>query len=120
MRRVLAVQILALALAGCAARPIHPGAVDRIDSTAYDTLIVAQAVLDEAKAQIKSGKLPASSKTIVNQAGAAYDVARQALKTYHESAADVRAGDAAALSRALADVDRLITQVRGLTTGGAK
>lgn len=117
-RQVVLIPVLALLLS-CAGRPIHPGAVDKLDSTAYDALLIAQAVLDEAKAQVKSGKLPNTDavKSAINRAGAAYDVARLAQKTYHETTAAARSVSAESLLEALRVMDGLVQGVRALTTG---
>src|SRR5689334_15589748 len=44
-----------LASAGCTARyAVHPGSLNATDSTAYDALLVAQSMIDEARAEAKT------------------------------------------------------------------
>ena len=39
-----------LAVSGCVARyPVHPGALDKTDSAAYDVLLIAQSTIDQAR-----------------------------------------------------------------------
>lgn len=60
----------------------HPGALDNFDSQTYDALLVAQGVLDQATIEFKQGNLPAASKAVINDAGNAYNLARDAWLGY--------------------------------------
>lgn len=117
-RKVLALPlIIAVLLAGCAAQDYkvkYPGALDQLDGKAYEVLGVAQATLDAAKAEQKAGTLPATAIPVINRAGAAYNVARDAWLIYREQ---VKAGkdstaSAAALTNNLNLVNDAILQVR--------
>jgi hypothetical protein len=51
----IAVAILVLTTAACAAHyKIHPGARNATDSAAYDTMLIAEAAIDEARSNLKS------------------------------------------------------------------
>lgn len=79
------VWILALIfLAGCGRSALvrHPDAIDELDARTYDTLVVAQAVLDNAKVAILAGRLTPNAKPVVNAAGSAYDTLRQVWLEY--------------------------------------
>jgi len=82
-RKYLAVLVVPLLLLGCGKNyKAHPGAVDTFDSKTYDTLLIAQAGLDEAKQQFAIGKLPPASKNVINGAGNAYNLLRDAWNGY--------------------------------------
>jgi hypothetical protein len=77
------VLVLPLTLAaGCAIR--HPNQRNAFDGATYDTLIVAQAALNQAKVEVAA--FP-QYKEQVNQAIAAYNAARAAYALYHTAAA---------------------------------
>ena len=60
---LLLVALLAAATSACAARyTIHPGALNKTDSAAYDILLVAETAIDQARLDYKSGQLPAGAK----------------------------------------------------------
>jgi hypothetical protein len=79
---VLVALVITLAMMpGCAHKATpHPNQIDAFDGATYDTLITAQATLDEAKVQFGQGKFASvpTAKVIINDAGAAYDQARTA------------------------------------------
>jgi hypothetical protein len=82
-RKLLAVLVVPLLLLGCGKNyKAHPGAVDNFDSKTYDTLLIAQAGLDDAKQQVAIGKLPPSAKDVINGAGNAYNLLRDAWNGY--------------------------------------
>ncbi len=107
--RAPAVLLLAFALSGCAGTryTVHPGSVDTFESVAYDTLLEAQTAIDAAKANLAAGK-PYPSKDVINRASRAYNVAKDALKLYH----DTRGINKAALATDLADVLKLLESIR--------
>jgi hypothetical protein len=85
MKRALPIVMLLL-LTGCAKNyVVHPGSVDVLASKTYDTLLVAQSVLDNAKLAITEGKLPATIKPVINNAGSAYTLLRSMLDQYQKS-----------------------------------
>lgn len=86
MRKLLAV-ILAMTffVSGCAIKSgyvNHPNAINTFDSDAYDTLIGAQAAIEEAKANIAAHP---EAKDSLNAAIKVYNLAEAAEKTYHAS-----------------------------------
>lgn len=112
-----AVSTLALAvlfLAGCAARPIHPGAANQFDSTTYDTLITAESVIDSTKTDLANNAFPANVaatvKTAVNGLITAYDALDTSYQAYHAAAL---AGTATAAQQA--DVTTKSNQVTAAT-----
>lgn len=106
--------------AGCAKHVVlHPGAVDEFDSQTYDALLVAQASLNEAKAQTEAGALPAAAVAPLNEAIKAYDVAEAAWQAYHAAGAT----DAAKreLQTALAAMTAALGELQKLAAkGGAR
>jgi hypothetical protein len=78
---VLVLAVLFLA-SGCAARlAVHPGAINQVDSAAYDALLIAEAAIDQAKAEYAAGQL-AGNKQALDALIASYDVTRLAWLTY--------------------------------------
>lgn len=109
MRRLGIVLSLWLVLGvGCASKNqhiSHPNAINQVDSSAYDTLLTAQAALEEAKAHISEHP---EAKQVLNQAIASYNSAQAAYKIYHglgdpQSGADL----ATSLSQLLASVSEV-------------
>lgn len=89
-------KILALTLCfslfcvGCANRAAQapiPGAVNQFDSDTYLSLITAQAVIDQTKADLANGTFSPSVvsavKTATNKASIAYNAALAAYTAYH-------------------------------------
>lgn len=89
MKRALTL-VLCLTLAGCAARPIHPGAANRFDSTTYDTLVTSKSVIDTTKTDLANNAFPAAVaanvKTAVNGLVVAYNTLDTAYQAYHKAA----------------------------------
>jgi predicted lipoprotein len=88
--------LVMIASVGChtkAAVP-HPNQLDAFDGQTYDSLVAAQATLDEAKAQFAAGKLPPTAKPVINSAGAAYEQARTAWQLRRDIMLGVKSGDA--------------------------
>ena len=71
----------------------HPNQINSFDGQTYDTLISAQAALDAAKAQYKSGRLPESAKPIINDAGSAYEQARTSWQLWRDITLGLKPGD---------------------------
>ena len=79
---LLLVALLAAASA-CAARyTIHPGALNKTDSGAYDILLVAETAIDQARLDYKSGQLPASAKPAFDALIKSYNIARDSWLAY--------------------------------------
>jgi len=82
--RIFAVlTILCLLSGGCLKAPIHPGAVDKIDSLAYDANLLYDSAIKDAKADLAAGTLPQTVIPFLNKMIAAYDVLNAATKAYH-------------------------------------
>lgn len=81
MRKMTLLALLLALMCGCAAKHIHPGAINQADSDIYDTLLVSQAAIEQAKTDVVS--YPAA-KPILNEAIAAYDTAETAYIAYHD------------------------------------
>lgn len=111
--------LIILGCVSCANRQIHPGAIDSFDSTTYDVLMISQSVLDEAKVQLKAGKLPESSRAVINRAGSAYDIARDAWLTYRASAPASRTTQAEKVTTAITNLNSEIAKVK-TAVGGVK
>jgi hypothetical protein len=56
--------------------PVHPGALNPSDSAAYDTLLIAESTIDQARLDFKSGQLPAGAKPALDALVKSYNVAR--------------------------------------------
>ena len=77
-----------LSTAACAAhyKP-HPGALNVADSAAYDTLLVAEAAIDQARTDNQTSPLSAQAKEELNTLIDSYNVARTAWLTYRGAVA---------------------------------
>ncbi len=125
LRRILSLFfiLLSFSLAGCAARPIHPGAANQIDSTAYDTIFVAHNVIESTKADLAANKFPAAIApnvvTALNKLVTAYNLADQAYIAYHNAALGGTATPAqqAALQSSVTDVSLAVSAVASAKGG---
>jgi hypothetical protein len=107
---------IVLAASSCAARyTVHPGTLNAGDSAAYDTLIVAQAAIDQARTQ----PIPAEEKDALNALIRSYNVARESWLTYRGAVATNMPSDAylTQLNKNLLD---LTTAIRALAGKGVK
>ena len=74
---------LVFATPACAARyAVHPGALNTTDSAAYDTLLIAEATIDQARLDYKSGQLPAGSEPALDMLIESYSIARDSWLIY--------------------------------------
>ena len=74
---------IVLSTAACAARyTLHPGALNVSDSAAYDTLLVAEAAIDQARLENQTRALPSPEKAALNNLIRSYNVARDSWLTY--------------------------------------
>jgi hypothetical protein len=86
MKRAVLILFLLTLGPGCKTAVVqHPGSLDQFDSSTYDTLTVAQSILDSAKVSYLQGKLPESAKPIINKAGLAYNTLRDAWLGYRSA-----------------------------------
>ena len=74
---------LVFPMAACAAHyTIHPGALNVADSAAYDTLLVAEAAIDQARVENQTRSRPSAEKDALNTLIRSYNVARDSWLTY--------------------------------------
>jgi len=100
-----------MATPACAARyTMHPGAVTRTDSMAYDALLVAQAIIDEARTESERAALPGRAKEALNTLIQAYNTARHSWLAYRAAvSSDTPADmDAGRLAKNLAELANAI------------
>jgi len=98
-------------ISGCAVHyAIRPGALNTADSVAYDTLLAAKTVIDQARLET----LSPGQKEAVNALVRAYNAARESWLTYRDAIQTNTPADTyfAALNRNLSD---LTTAIRNLT-----
>ena len=85
---LLLVALLAAATSACAVRyTIHPGALNKTDSAAYDILLVAETAIDQARLDYKSGHLPAGAKPAFDALINSYNIARESWLAYRSAIA---------------------------------
>jgi hypothetical protein len=109
---ILAVMAVLLTI-GCQKKVTpHPNQLNAFDGQAYDSLVSAQAALDEAKGQYASGKLPPTSKAVINDAGAAYESARTGWVYWRDVSMGIKSGDVnAAQEKLQEDLTQLATAI---------
>src|SRR5580704_18900166 len=72
-----------LAFAGCTAPyVVHPGALNMTDSSAYDALLIAETMIDQARTAYQAGQLPEAAKEPLNALIQSYNVAQQSWLAY--------------------------------------
>jgi hypothetical protein len=106
---------LVLSTTACAAHyTVHPGAINRTDSAAYDTLLVAKAMIDEARAENQTRPLSPGDKDALNTLIGYYNVAREAWLTYRGAVATNTPPDQylQQLTRNLADLTLALETLR--------
>ena len=79
---ILLVPVLLSASACRAHYAVHPGALNTADSAAYDTLLIAEATIDQARTAYETGRLPVGAKEPLNALIHSYNLARQSWLTY--------------------------------------
>ena len=85
MKSLLLLLIVPLALTtqACAIHyDVHPGALNQTDSAAYDTLLIAETTIDQARLDFQSGQLPATAKPALDALIQSYNIARASWLTY--------------------------------------
>ena len=109
------VLLMCLCLADCAKNAVAntPGAINTFDANAYNTLISVQASLTQAKTLI-TPTTPPAVRTALNAAGAAYNVAMDAYKTYHAALVAGGTPDSTTLS---AQISKLVTDIAAIVAG---
>jgi hypothetical protein len=115
---LLLVPIL-LATTACAAHyAVHPGALNPADSAAFDTLLVAEGAINQARAVNQAHPLPSETKDALNRLVQSYNVARESWLTYRDAitANEPSAAYLAQLNKNLTD---LSIAIRNLLTARA-
>ena len=79
---ILAVPLLLVTPACAMHYTVHPGALNQADSEAYDTLLIAESTIDQARLDFKSGQLPAGAKPALDALVSSYNIARNSWLTY--------------------------------------
>lgn len=100
---------VAILLCSCGTAATHPGSINKTDSQIYDTLISAQAAIEQAKAVVDPTST--AEKLAVNKAIAAYNLAMDSYIAYHKAAAAGVPPDPGDL---LAQVQTLVADVAAL------
>lgn len=100
MKKLLLISILFLS---ACVRPTvqHPGALNSFDNSAYDTLIVEQAAINQAKTLVKD--FPAI-KAPLNVAVQEYDTTMAAYKVYHLALAAGKNPDVTLIASSIQDL----------------
>jgi len=83
LTRFTAIVALLALISGCH-KNIHPGAISTVDSNAYDTLLIAQAALDEGRTTIAANPSPTYTAAF-NKAVAIYNQAEADWQLYHST-----------------------------------
>jgi hypothetical protein len=65
--------------------PVHPGALNQIDSAAYDTLLIAEAIINQARLDFQSGRLPSKTKPALDALVESYNIARGSWLSYRDA-----------------------------------
>jgi hypothetical protein len=78
---VVCLVLVWLMATGCAHK-LHPGSVSALDSDAYDALLAAESVIDDARAGLANHTLPGNIGNTLSAMTEAYNTAREAWLTY--------------------------------------
>ena len=79
----LLIMPLVLSTPACAAHyTIHPGALNKTDSETYDALLIAEAAIDQARADYQAKRLPVEAKNAFDALIRSYNLARQSWLAY--------------------------------------
>ena len=85
---VLLIPLLLVSTTACAAHyTVHPGALNKADSAAYDTLLIAEKAIDKARSDYKNQQLPPETKAPLNALIQVYNAARESWLTYRGAVA---------------------------------
>ena len=83
----IAAVLLVLTAACTAHYKLHPGALNTADSAAYDTLLIAEAAIDQARTENQTQPFSTEAKDALNTLIRSYNVAREAWLTYRGAVA---------------------------------
>ena len=84
---MVVVPLLTVSATSCSAHyRIHPGALSATDSSAYDALLIAETMIDQARLDLQAGQLPPdvkdAAKAALDTLIRSYNVARASWLTY--------------------------------------
>jgi hypothetical protein len=93
---------------------VHPGALNRTDSVVYDTLLIAEKLIDQTRADYQSGLLTSDIRDRLNTLIRSYNVARESWLTYRGAISNHLTADTyfAQLTQNVADLSAAIRQVK--------
>jgi non-homologous end joining protein Ku len=113
--KIIHIVLLSLVLSGCAKYIVHPGAVNKLDSVTYDSLLTAKTIIDTSREEFAAGTLPVRLKPAVNELIAAYDKATPIYKDWHDAMAAGKAtsDQLAALNASIDALNKAITAFKG-------
>jgi hypothetical protein len=118
--KTLAASLLVLSVSGCAALHynVHPGALNTTDSAAYDTLLIAQATIEAARAEDQNHPLPPNAKAAINTLVRSYTAARESWLTYRGAISTNVQSDSyfQQLNKNLSDLITAIQALKGVKT----
>src|SRR5712691_5906930 len=83
----ITVALLVLAAACTAHYKLHPGAINTTESAAYDTLLIAEAAIDQARTENQTRPFSTEAKETLNRLIQSYNIAREAWLTYRGAVA---------------------------------
>ena len=100
---------VSLSTAACAAQyKVHPGALNPIDSAAFDTLLIAETTIDQARMGYQAGQLPSDAKDALNTLIQSYTIARESWLIYRGALANNAPPDVQELAKNLSDLTNAI------------
>jgi hypothetical protein len=94
---------------------LRPGALNEFDQATYDTLMIAQGSLRQARIEIRDNY--PQYKDQFNKVAAAYNTAQSAYKVYHEAASDTAQSRAGVISATASLVTQLSALLANLGVG---
>lgn len=124
-KRAAIVLLAAILQLGCGAKnqpyAVHPGAVDETESRMYDSLLIWNGALTQARAEWNAGTLGPNAKDLINRAGEAYNLMRQVRQSYRTAKQAAATADAEAQlakwNEHKVSVESLISQIIRMTIG---
>jgi len=111
---------LLVASTACAARyTVHPGALNTVDSAAYDTLLIAETAIDQSRMAYQSGQLPSDAKDSLDTLVGSYNAARDSWLTYRGAIA-TNAPSGQYMEQLNKNLSDLTSAIRALKRKGVK
>ena len=106
--------LVLVALTACTAHyAVHPGALNKADSAAYDTLLSAEAAINQARLEYDAGRLPPNSKEGLDQLVQAFNAARASWLAYRTAVqSNVSDNELTELNKNLTDLGLAIRNLK--------